>query len=162
MQLQECYKYQPKDFDDSGFHHITEQWFMDLITEFEKDFHEKHPHCYANYLFSDNSTMMLINKAMDLEPNESSGMDLIDGEIDMEANFEIESYSNIRTVYAIGSKLEMNEDEPIFLVISEEISNGLILLKYIPDNESEDPENELPLSEDDIVTENNRERIIGG
>ena len=151
MQTEEYYKFQPKDFNQHGFHVETQQWFMDLIKEFEEEFHKKFPHCFANYLFANNATMMRINQAMDLDSDESSGMDLIDGEVNLETNLEIEKYSEIKTIYAIGSKIKENEDEPIFLVLNNKIADGLILLKYIPDSESEDIETPIPVNERDLI-----------
>jgi hypothetical protein len=149
MLLQEYYKFQTKEFDDNGFHHTTNQWFMDVLEEYEVDFHRKHTHFYANHLFSNSLTMLLINKAIGLDPDESGGMDLINGKVDLETNLEIEKYSEIKTVYAIGSKLEENEDEPIFLVIDDNIPDGVILLKYISDDKSEDVEIQSPVKNDD-------------
>ena len=140
MFYQEYYKFKPEDIDQQGFHIKTQQWFMDLIGEFEHDFHDKFPTCFANHLFANLTTMALIDKALNLDKNESSGMDLIDGEIDLDANLAMEEFSNDSTVYAIGSKIEENEDEPIFLVRNDKIYNGAIVLKYITDEDSEDIE----------------------
>lgn len=145
MLYQEYYKFKNKDFDHKGFHIKTQQWFMDLIGEFEHDFHNKFPKCYANHLFANHTTMAFINLAMDLADNESSGMDLIDGEVDLDANLAMEEFSDETTVYAIGSRLAKNEDEPIFLVINDKLSDGLILLKYL-DNDDDD-EMEEPVDE---------------
>ena len=150
MFYQEYYSFKKNDYDHQGFHVETEQWFMDLIGEFEQDFHNKFPTCYANHLFANHSTMNLINQAMNLADNENSGMDLIDGEVDLDANLAMEEFSDEKTVYAIGSKIEENEDEPIFLVIDDKLSNGLVLLKYIDDDESEETEKTLG---DNILTQ---------
>lgn len=137
MYCQEYYKFKKEDFDKQGFHTKTEQWFMDLIGEFEQDFHERFPTCYANHLFANHATMELINRAMNLDDDESSGMDLIDGEVDLDVNLEMEEYSDTSTIYALGSKIEENEDEPIFLVINSKLSDGLILLKYLDDDDGD-------------------------
>lgn len=159
MDLQEYYKFQPNDYYDDGFHYETGKWFMDLIKEFEHEFNKKFPYYFANYLFANSSTMLIINKAMDLNSDISSGMDLIDGEINLDANLEIEKYSRIGTVYAIGSKITTNEDEPIFLVIDDEIANGLILLKYISDDDSKDFEILPPVNKDDRINISKTQRI---
>lgn len=152
MIIQEYYKFKKNEFDENGVHIKTQKWFMDLIKEFEEDFHNRFPHCFANHLFASSSTMLLINKAMNLDFNESCGMDLIDGEVDMEVNMEIENHSEMTTVYAIGSKLEENEEEPIFLISNDEISDELIVLKYIPDDDdSEDADDLIPVTENDMV-----------
>ena len=138
MFYQEYYNFKKEEFDQKGFHVLTQQWFMDLIGEFEHDFHTKFPTCYANHLFANHSSLALINKAMDLDENESSGMDLIDGVIDLDTNLAIEEFSNESTIYAIGSKLLENEDEPIFLIVNDKLPDGLVLLKYINDDETEE------------------------
>lgn len=147
MYLQEYYNFENKEYDKEGVHIKTRKWFLILVAEFEEDFHEKFPHCFANYLFANYSTMLIFNRAIDLDINERSGMELIDGEIDLDANLEIEKYSNKKTVYAIGSRLEENHDEPIFLITDDRITDGLLILKYIPDSDSEDSEIEMPVGE---------------
>lgn len=138
MFFQEYYKYNPKEFDNQGLHFNTGQWFLDLIGEFEHEFHVKFPTCYANHLFANHITMELINHSMDLANNESSGMDLIDGEVDLDSNLAMEEFSEDSTIYALGSKIKENEDEPIFLVINNKLSDGLILLKYMDEDQSEE------------------------
>ena len=142
MVLQEVYSFEMHEFDDEGVNAETDQYFMELIGEYERDFHEKHPIHFANYLFANDSTMNLFNKALDMEEDQKCGMDLIDGEIDLETNMEIETYSDIRTVYAIGSEMNENE-EPVFLIIDDKIGEGKIILKYIPDDDNS-RENETP------------------
>lgn len=147
MFKQEYYSFNNGDFDHQGFHRKTDQWFMDLIGEFEADFHNKFPTCYANHLFANHNTMTLINKAMDLADNESSGMDMIEGEVDLDTNLAMEEFSEESTIYAIGSKIEENEDEPILLIFNNKLSDGLILLRYIDDDESQDDEEPVPVRE---------------
>lgn len=45
------------------------------------------------------------------------------------------NYSKRKTIYAIGSEIEQNKDEPLFLVIDNEITDGKFILKYIPNSE---------------------------
>lgn len=138
MFYQEYYNFKKEEYDQKGFHVLTQQWFMDLIGEFEYDFHTKFSTCYTNHLFANHSSLALINKAMDLNENESSGMDLIDGVIDLDTNLAMEEFSKESTIYAIGSKLVENEDEPIFLIANDKLPDGLVLLKYIVDDEKEE------------------------
>jgi hypothetical protein len=44
------------------------------------------------------------------------GMELIDGEIDIDTNLAIEEFSEEKTVYAIGSQFHDDEDNPLFLI----------------------------------------------
>lgn len=155
MFYQEYYEFKPKYFDQQGFHVETQQWFLDLIGEFEKDFHYKFPDRYANHLFANHSAMKLIDKAMNLDEVQSSGMDLIDGEVDLDANLEMEEYSETKTVYAIGSRIAEKEDEPIFLVISEKLPNGIVILKYVDDDESDEVQEPVRESVANIIKESN-------
>jgi len=146
MFYQEYYSFKSSEFDKKGFHCSSGQWFMDVIGEFEHDFHVKFPDCFANHLFANHHTMALIDRAMDLEEHESSGMDMMDGEVDLDVNLALEEFSEESTVYAIGSKLEANEDEPIFLVINEKLPNDVLLLKYIDDDAEDESENPVVVS----------------
>jgi hypothetical protein len=152
MTAQEIYKFKNNQFKKTGFHSVTGQWFLDLIAEFETEFHNKFPHCYANHLFANNSTMNIVNKAFNMNDDESCGMELIDGEVDIDTNLEIEKFSSTKTVYAIGSKITENEDEPIFLVTNDGISDGIVLLKYIPDDEDLDEDKVLEPVLKDVTT----------
>ncbi|MBN2634835.1 MAG: hypothetical protein JXR61_01100 [Prolixibacteraceae bacterium] len=154
MIIHELYNFPKNKFNAKGINTETGQFFLELIEEFERDFHTKHPTCYANHLFANSSTMILFNQSLDAEEDENCGMDLINAQIDVDANLAIEEHSEIKTIYAIGSKIEQNEDEPIFLVVNDKISNGTIVLKYIPDDDLE--ETEIP---EPVVTELIKERL---
>ena len=152
MTAEEIYKFDNSNFKKTGFHSETGQWFLDLIAEFETQFHNKFPDFYANHLFANNSTMNIINKAFNMDDDENCGMELIDGEVDIDTNLEIEKFSDTKTVYAIGSKIIENEDEPILLVTNDNISDGILLLKYISDDEDFDDEKVLAPVLKDLTT----------
>lgn len=138
MNIQMYYHFNPESFDEEGIHKDTKRVFFQEIDYWEADFHLNHPHCYANYLFANASTMKIIANAMNAEPNQVFGMELINGQIDMDTNMEIENHSRFQTIYALCSKIEgENFDEPIFLISSPEIANGCIILKYIDEDEAE-------------------------
>ena len=72
------------------------------------------------------------------------GMDMVEGEANLEANLATEEFSKHKTVYAIGSRLGANEDEPIWLLISESLENDKVVFYYIPDDDDDEedyPEN---------------------
>lgn len=77
----------------------------------------------------------LLNSSLNLDINELCGMELINNEIDLDTNLQIENYSKNKTVYAIGSVLI--QDEPLFLIKVDNYSNGIVILKYIPDSDAE-------------------------
>jgi hypothetical protein len=152
MTAEEIYKFNNNNFKKTGFHSETGQWFLDLIAEFETKFHNKFPDFYANHLFANNSTMKIINKAFNMDDDENCGMELIDGEVDIDINLEIEKFSDTKTVYAIGSKITENEDEPILLVTNDNLQEGMLLLKYISDDEDMDKEEEFAPVLMDVIT----------
>ncbi len=144
MVLEEIYKFKITDFNDNGFHKVNKDFFLDIINEWEKDFHEKHKPFFANFLFSTEETMILINSCLNLSPKEKAGMDLFDGEIDFEKNFKIEEFSEYTTIYAIDSELKENEDNPLFFVIDEKLPSGKVILKYISNDDDDDDDLLLP------------------
>ncbi|NPA35685.1 MAG: hypothetical protein GXO47_02435 [Chlorobi bacterium] len=143
MQIQETFRFSAKNYNEEAFDIHSGKFFLELINEFELYFHTCHPTCFANYLFANSATMSLFNKALHLSPNELSGMDLIDGIIDIEANIKMENFSKIKTIYAISSNIKGNEDEPLFLVINEKLADGTIILKYIPDEDGNNKKNTI-------------------
>ena len=131
MQLIAYYQYVPADYDEKGNHKHNCKLFLEQIDEWDKEFHQEYAPYYANHLFANYATMRLIDSSMDLEEEASSGMDLIDGVIDIDVNTEMEKYSEKYTIYALGSKLEGNPDEPIFLIRDESMGDGHVMLKYM-------------------------------
>lgn len=144
--MQETYKFNLKDFNSKGVNKTNGKFFLEVIKEWEVDFHKRFSPFMATHLFSNQSTMSLIDRCLDFHENEKSGMDLIDGEIDIDINIKMEEKSQFRTIYAIGSALEGNEDEPLFLVIDEKAMDGLVRLKYIDDDDGEDVD--VPITSD--------------
>jgi hypothetical protein len=67
-------------------------------------------------------------------------MELIDGEIDIDTNLAIEEFSEEKTVYAIGSQFHDDEDNPLFLIKNDAISEEILVLKYVPDEEDDKDE----------------------
>lgn len=134
------YQFDKFTFDKTGYNKQDNLLFLEKIDAWELDFHQQFiPYC-ASHLFANSSTMLLIARSMDFneEDRYDMGMDLINGEIDIDTNMAIEEYSNRRTIYALGSKIEGNEDEPLHLIIDDSMSDGTAILKYIPDDDEEE------------------------
>lgn len=131
--MQQIYKFKKADFDNNGFHKDGEL-FSDLIREWELEFHKEFNPLCANYILANNSTMLLLKSCFVSADNEDYGMD---GELDFETNLKIETHSQRQTIYALGSELKGHEDEPLYLVVDDKISDGIIILKHIPDSEDE-------------------------
>lgn len=132
MNAVEKYTFSRKKFDKNGFNVDDGSFFLELLDEWAQNFSKKHPTCPANHLFANSSTMLLIENCLCLKDDETCGMDLIDGEVDLDTNMEIESYSKFATIYALGIG---PNDEPAFLVIDENLPDDKLILKYIPDND---------------------------
>jgi hypothetical protein len=143
---QEIYRYQRTKYTTEGIHTEDGSFFLETIKEWERDFHNKYPYCYADYLFANNSTMFLLNRRFDLSETETCGMDLIDGQIDLSTNLEIGKYSAVETTYAIGSA--HNEDEPLMLVIDDKLPDSVVILKYLPENDCAVVELPIPVEKD--------------
>jgi hypothetical protein len=62
------------------------------------------------------------------------GMELVNGKVDFEANNQIAQHSKNAFVYSLDA---LNEDE-LFLVRDESLSNNSFLLKYITDSDDDD------------------------
>ena len=143
--LEQTYYFNKIDFDKDGINKYDNKLFLNLIHEWDKDFNERYSPFFANYVFANDSTMILIKKCMESNTNEGYGMDLINGDIDLDTNLKIESYSKRKTVYGLGSKLNGNKDEPLFLIIDEKIGDDTVIYKYVPDDDTDDIEPEIPI-----------------
>ena len=137
------------------------------IRSSEQKFHKSHAPLYANHLFCNSFVMSKIEKHLidvypgtvivmfdDILENQceklkrgalTCGYELIDGKIDMEANYQIAKYS--QNALALGFD-SINGDD-LLLVRDDSVANNAFILKYIPDNDDEDdteviyaPENE--------------------
>jgi len=142
MQLSAVYKFVKEDYDEEGINKQTDDFFLEDLKAWEMDF-KRQKGVYANYLFANNSVMYLFEKFLELDEDQVLGMEMIDGQIDIDTNLEIEGHSENKTIYAIGSNVEENEEEPLFLVVHDGLPNGDILLKYIPDSDDRGDEGDI-------------------
>lgn len=138
MIKEKTYYFAKVDYDSNGFNIKNGRLFLEYIAECENDFYNDSVIFFSNYFFANSSTMCLIKSCFNTEVNDDFGMDLIEGEINLDMNLTIEKHSKRKTTYAIGSNVKGNEDEPLFLIIDEEIKDGEFILKYISDNDDND------------------------
>lgn len=136
--MQKYFNFNPHEFDKNGDNVISGEYFLYYLEEWEKQFHDMYKPYFATHFFGDFTALSLIDVCLNIPKNEKCGMDLIEGEINVEVNWEIEKYSKHKTVYAISSRALGNEDEPLFLVKNPSLKNGKVLLKYIPDSDNDD------------------------
>jgi len=136
--MQETYRFNKNDFDENGFNKLNGNLILDFIKDCEKDFHKRFSLFYANNLFANYSTMKLIKLA--LNTKEHCGMD---AEFDFDINLKLEDSADIKTIFAIGTAGD--EDEPLFLIKDNSMNDGLLILKYIKDDDTENIEPEIPV-----------------
>lgn len=148
MTMEQHYKFNQGEFNKDGFNVNDGGFFLEQLEKWEIDFHARFSPYYSNCLFANYSTMKLITNCLNLDPNEECGMDLINGEIDIDTFMKIDKHSKTNAVYAIGSQLDM--DEPMLLLNDEEVADGMLVLKYIPDIDDGDsiPDNPIDFHPD--------------
>ena len=129
--MQQLYRFTQQDYDLKGFKKDG-KLFSDTIGEWEIEFNKEfNPYC-ANYLLGNSSTIKLLSSCFSSIESSEFG---IDGQFDLETNLKIDEHNKKEIVYAIGQTL--NEDEQLFLVIDNEVSDGIVILKYISDDDDE-------------------------
>jgi hypothetical protein len=98
----------------------------------------------ANVFAANARVLLLLESCFELEENTIMGMDLIDGELNMEVNAAIERYSQMTTLCGVGSQLPGNEDEPLFLVRDTRLHDTVVELYWMPDDDDDDNGTETP------------------
>ena len=127
-------------FTPDGRHIGSGCLIFELQKAWEESYHIKFKPLYANVIEGHPLAMMRLTQYFegDEDSNYDFGMELVDGEIDLDTNLEIEKYSEVDTVYAIGSQIRFDEDGdgvPLFLVKNEHLKDDILVLKYVPDDE---------------------------
>ena len=132
--MQQLYKYNKADYDLKGFKKDG-KLFSDTVGEWEIEFNKEFkPHC-ANYLLGNYSTIKLLSSCFNSIESSVFGMD---GQFDLKTNLKNDESSEKEVIYAIGQTLD--EDEQLFIVMDNEVSDGIVILKYrSDDDETKDP-----------------------
>ncbi len=141
MKIEKRYGYNPSDFNSDGFHTFKPDYlFSDFISESEIDFHDSLIPYYANTLLANSNALFLLKNCFCTEDNVIYGTEAIDGILNIDMNIEIEKFSDNQTIYAIGSNIEGQEDEAIFLVVDNTLSDNEFILRFVPDDDEVIPE----------------------
>lgn len=122
-------------YDNEGRHRHTGQFFCDFIAQLERDYHEEMHPMKANVFAANARVLLLLESCFELEENTIMGMDLIDGELNMEVNAAIERHSKMITLCGLESKLPGNEDEPLLLVRDTRLHDTVVELYWMPDDD---------------------------
>lgn len=151
MHMELIVAFRKSDYSDDGTHLLSDRFILEVQRDWEEQFHNLFKPFYANCIEGHPSAMLRFTRYMDAgeETEYDFGMDLIDGEIDIDTNLKIEKFSKHSTVYAIGSVFHDDEDEPILLVKNDCLKEDILVLKYVPDDDGEDNVTEnIPVDSD--------------
>lgn len=146
--MEQHYKFNPGDYNEHGTNLKNGNFFLDLIREWEIDFYDRYSPFFANCLFANVSVMIIIKNCLVTEPNEDCGWELINGEIDLDTTLKIGQHSKRPTIYGLSSNLD--EDEPLYLIIDDSMVDGMVILKYVPESDEEDVSPEIPMETEKI------------
>ena len=158
----EIYTFNPDCFDQNGKDNQGKT-FREWVKDFERDFHEQHGNYYALNLYTNYSTMEILQKSCGAAPFLSYGMDLTVGNVfdpikDPYHNYEMAKYNASIVVYAIDSAFmnpnskEWGMDEekgiyPLTLLIDNKIPFCTLRLSapYWDDSDDGDITEDLPI-----------------
>jgi len=141
--MEQHYKFNQSNFNENGFNTKNGSFFLEIIREWERDFHDRFSPFFSNCLFANASTMALLKNCLITEPDNDLGMELINGEINLDINLELGKHSKRETIYALGSLND--EDEPLFFVRDDDMVDGMLILKYVPDSDEDEINPILPV-----------------
>lgn len=151
--MEKIISFKRNDFSNDGTQISSGKFIYDLQRDWEESFHNQFNPFFANVLERHPLTMQRLTIYME-GGNESDydfGMELIDGEIDIDTNLSIEKFSEEKTVYAIGSQFHDDEDNPLFLIKNDKLAEEILVLKYVPDNGEEEEAEIMPVT-DEIIS----------
>ncbi len=142
--MRKTYRIDFHAYDREGRHRQSGQLFSDFIAELEQDYHEAMYPMRANVFAGNARVLLLLESCFEMEENTIMGMDLIDGELNMEVNAAIERHSQMTTLCGVGSQLPGNEDEPLFLVRDTRLHDTVVELYWMPDDDDDESVTETP------------------
>ena len=151
--MEKIIPFKKADFSNDGTHITSGKFIYDLQRDWEESFHNQFNPYFANVLEGHPLAMQRLTLYMEGggESDYDFGMELIDGEIDIDTNLAIEEFSTEKTVYAIGSQFHDDEDNPLFLIKNENLTEEILVLKYVPDNDDEEEAELIPVT-DEIIS----------
>ncbi len=147
--LEMIFPFDEKEYTEDGTHIESDLFILEQQTIWEEEFHNKFKPIYANVIEGHPKAMLRFTNYI---YGEDSGMDfgseLIDGKIDLDTNMEIEEFSDLQTIYALGSRFQ-SDDEPLFLIKNPALKENILVFKYDPDDDDDDEETpvEVPVEE---------------
>lgn len=135
----------------------NETLFLDILEQWQQTFYDNHEPLCANQLFINSLGMNQLRRCFQLDETHSFGMDLIDGEADVETNMKMD-VTTTQLVYAIASSIK--EEDPLYLFRDESFPDGQAMLKWAPMNDGDGREPRF--ISDDPIAEKKKERMVVG
>ena len=119
------YYFNPADYDSTGRRIVDGNSFREVIKEFERDFHQVYPSCYALNLYANPITKDLLAKSCDAAPFLIYGMELTQGQSfdadkDPFIHHEMDKKSKYIYVYGIDSAFITEYDESGYPILDED------------------------------------------
>ena len=148
--MEKIIQFRKAEYTNDGIHSSSGKFIMEQQTDWEKEFHSQFNPYYANVIEGHPSAMLRLTRYMASEDDDSNtdfGMELINGEIDIDTNLAIEKFGKLQTVYAIGSQFHDDEDNPLFLIKNDKLSENILVLKYVSDDDNENETENTPVVE---------------
>lgn len=127
------------DFSPAGTELLSGRNIVELLKAWESAFHSKFNPYYANVLECHPLAMhrLTLYFGKGEESGYDFGMELVDGNIDIDANLEMDDHLSGTMVYAIGSQIHDDEENPLLLVKNPALKDDILVLRYEPDDEGE-------------------------
>ena len=130
------------DFDENGTNTKDGSFFLEVVREWEQDFHDRFSPLYANCIYANNFTIRLIQNCITIGNQENRGIIAFEGAFYLGRSLNVENFIISPTiVYAIGSKFDV--DKPIWFVRDNAIADEMAILihdsdsDYVTDSEDE-------------------------
>jgi len=134
--MEQHYKFNPSNFNAEGINTKDGTLFLDLVREWEQDFHDRFYPLYANSVCVNYFTMQLIQNSIPIGNQENRGIEGFQGAFYLGRSLKIDNYIiSPMIVYAIGSKFDVNK--PIWFVKYHTIVNGMAILKHDSDSDND-------------------------
>lgn len=163
LTFNKLFNFNPDEYTEDGWKKVDSAYpLFYYIDECQMQFYEEYTPYVANVLFVNSSMAFMLHKCYQFAEDEILGMDLINGEIDFEANSQMEKNGNKQLIFGIGCAVPGHEDDqPVLVVLDDKLNSGEFRLSYYQDYDKDeddyDEDNADPIPDD--VLELDRVRV---
>ncbi len=150
MDLELIIPFKKEQFTPDGTQVNSGKFIIELQEDWEDSFYNKFKPIFANVIEAHPLAMMRLTQYFEcsMDSDFDFGLESIEGEIDIEINLRMENFLEKQTVFAVGSQLKENDDEPLFLVKNENLKMDILVFKYVQDNDSTEIDKTTPVTID--------------